>query len=150
MSAGGEFASLIPHAGTMCLLERLVSWSERGAAIATRSHLATNNPLKRAGRLHAINLCEYGAQAMAIHGALMARSEGGSLAPGLLVSLRDVELAATHVESLPGELLVEVERLAAGAAGLQYAFRVSHAGAPLASGRAAIIESRASAQARDR
>ena len=126
----------------MCLLDRVVTWDVRGATLATLSHLAPGNPLRRGSRLHAINLCEYGAQAMAIHGGLVARTEGRRLAPGLLVALREVELAATDVESLAGEILVEVERLEGGTFGLQYSFRVSHAGSMLARGRAAIIESR--------
>jgi predicted hotdog family 3-hydroxylacyl-ACP dehydratase len=80
---------------------------------------------------------------MAVHGALAARAEGRTLEPGMLVSLRDVALADAQVESLPGELRVEAWRLAAGAGGLQYRFRVSHAGAELARGRATVIESRA-------
>jgi predicted hotdog family 3-hydroxylacyl-ACP dehydratase len=126
----------------MCLLDKVVAWDGRSATLATLSHMVPGNPLRRGSRLHAINLCEYGAQAMAIHGGLVARTEGRRLVAGLLVALREVELATTHIESLAGELLVEVERLEAGAVGLQYSFRVSHAGSVLARGRAAIIESR--------
>lgn len=132
--------SLIPHGGAMCLLERIVTRDERGMTLATRTHASPANPLRHGGRLRAIHLCEYGAQAMAVHGGLAAREAGGVLAPGMLVSLREVVLSAGHVELLDGELLVEVERLEAGAAGLQYAFRVTHRGAELARGRAAVIE----------
>lgn len=130
----------------MCLLERIVTRDERGMTLATRTHAASTNPLRQSGRLRAIHLCEYGAQAMAVHGGLAAREAGGVLAPGLLVSLREVVLSADYVESLEGELLVEVERLEAGAAGLQYAFRVTHQGAELARGRAAVIEETAAAR----
>jgi predicted hotdog family 3-hydroxylacyl-ACP dehydratase len=139
-------AGLVPHAGTMCLLERVVAWDERCATVATASHASAVNPLRRAGRLSALCLCEYGAQAMAAHGALVARSSGAPPASGLLVSLREVELKVESVDSMTGELCVEVERLAHGAGGLQYAFRVSHEGTELARGRAAIIESRAAAR----
>ena len=77
---------------------------------------------------------------MAVHGGLMARAMGGKPTPGLLVSLREVALSVDFVESLEGELLVEVERLEAGAAGRQYAFRVTHRDVELARGRAAVIE----------
>jgi predicted hotdog family 3-hydroxylacyl-ACP dehydratase len=125
----------------MCLLEEVVDWNADGATVVTRTHLASWNPLRSGNGLSAISLCEYGAQAMAVHGALVARASGKSLAPGLLVSLRDVELLVASADELPGELRVEVERLG-GAGGLQYRFRVSHAGAVVAQGRAAIIESR--------
>ena len=127
----------------MCLLERIVTQNERGMTLATRTHAAPGNPLRHGGRLRAIHLCEYGAQAMAVHGGLAARAAGGVSTPGLLVSLREVVLSADHVESLDDELLVEVERLEAGVAGLQYAFRVTHRGTELARGRAAVIEAAA-------
>ena len=147
MSEKVVVAELVPHAGTMCLLERVLRWDERGATVATRSHAARDNPLRRDGRLSALCLCEYGAQAMAVHGALIARAAGRSLRPGLLVSLREVRVAPRSVESLSGELLVSIERLADGDAGLQYRFTVSHGSGRLAEGRAAIIESRLAAPA---
>jgi predicted hotdog family 3-hydroxylacyl-ACP dehydratase len=142
-----EVRGLVPHAGSMCLLEGLVSWDAAGATLVTRSHASPANPLRRGGRLSALCLCEYGAQAMAVHGALMARASGRGPAPGLLVSLRDVELFATSVESLPDKLRVEVRRLEGSPGGLQYRFLVTHAGRELARGRAAVIESRDGAQA---
>jgi predicted hotdog family 3-hydroxylacyl-ACP dehydratase len=142
-----EVRDLLPHAGSMCLLEGLVGWDAEGATLVTRSHASTVNPLRRSDRLSALCLCEYGAQAMAVHGALIARASGRGPAPGLLVSLRDVEFFATSVESLPDELRVEVKRLAGSAGGLQYRFLVTHAGRELARGRAAVIESRDGAQA---
>ena len=150
MSAGASIRDLVPHAGSMCLLEDVVARDAERATVIARSHVSSENPLRREGRLSALCLCEYGAQAMAVHGALVARGSGQALAPGFLVSLREVELTVPHVESLPGELRIEVERLAGGASGLQYRFRVTCAGAELARGRGAVIESRAAAQGTDR
>jgi predicted hotdog family 3-hydroxylacyl-ACP dehydratase len=146
VSAGAPIRDLVPHAGSMCLLEDVVAWDAERATVVARSHASPLNPLRREGRLSALCLCEYGAQAMAVHGALVARESGQALAPGLLVSLREVELTATGIESLSGELRIEVERLAGGAGGLQYRFHVTCAGTELARGRAAVIESRAAAQ----
>lgn len=140
MSGPEDVAALVPHAGTMCLLERVLDWDQVGITLATTTHASPANPLRRHGRLDAIHLCEYGAQAMAVHGALAARSRGATRAPGMLVSLREVVWSARSVEALAGELIVRAERLQAGAAGLQYAFRVSHGGVELARGRAAVIE----------
>jgi len=140
MGATDDIRNLIPHAGSMCLLERIVGWNEQGMTLATATHASLTNPLRNHGRLHAIHLCEYGAQAMAVHGGLFARAAGLTATPGLLVSLRDVVLSADSIESLAGELLVEVERLQAGATGLQYAFRITHRDVELARGRAAVIE----------
>lgn len=135
-----DFRALIPHAGAMSLLERIVDWNEDGMTLATGTHALPTNPLRSRNRLRAIHLCEYGAQAMAVHGGLHARTRGGAQRPGLLVSLREVVLSIDTIESLAGELQVDVRRLQAGAAGLQYTFRVTHCGTELARGRAAVIE----------
>jgi len=130
--------TLVPHAGRMCLLERIVSWDDTGVTLATTTHRDPANPLARDGRLRAIHLCEYGAQAMAVHGSLVATARGERARPGLLVSLRDVVLACDFIEDLEGELLVEAVRVHGGAEAWQYDFRVSHAGRPLAQGRAMV------------
>jgi predicted hotdog family 3-hydroxylacyl-ACP dehydratase len=123
----------------MCLLERVLEWDMDSIRLATDTHRSTDNPLRREDRLRAIHLCEYGAQAMAVHGALQAQAGGGAAAPGMLVSLRSVNLACDYVDQLPGSLLVEAQCLQATAASLQYTFRVSHAGELLAAGRAAVV-----------
>jgi predicted hotdog family 3-hydroxylacyl-ACP dehydratase len=89
--------------------------------------------------LRAIHLCEYGAQAMAVHGGLRARAAGGTAAPGMLVSLRAVRFARDYVEDLPGCLRVEAHCLQSGAESLQYEFRIMHQGSTVAEGRAAVV-----------
>jgi predicted hotdog family 3-hydroxylacyl-ACP dehydratase len=122
----------------MCLLERVVGWDDASVTLATTTHRDPANPLARGGRLHAIHLCEYGAQAMAVHGGLTAWRRGERARPGLLVSLRDVVLAGDFVHDLPGELKVEARRLHDSGAAWQYEFRVTHAGRLLAQGRAVV------------
>lgn len=139
MSEMIDIASLIPQAGHMCLLERVLDWNDTHVRLATTTHRAADNPLRSAGRLRALHLCEYGAQAMAVHGGLTARAAGQAARGGLLVSLRGVRLYCRFVEELPGELLVTGERLHDGGTSWQYAFSVVHAGVLLAEGRAAVI-----------
>lgn len=134
-----EWAHLIPHAGTMCLLDEVVAWDETRLHARSASHLRADNPLRGDGMLHAVNLCEYAAQAMAVHGALRERDAGGTARPGFLVALREVELKAERIDDLPGTLQVHVERLITMADSLQYAFRVEHGGNVLANGRAAVM-----------
>ena len=138
MTVEPRIETLVPHAGRMCLLERIVSWDDTGVTLATTTHRDPANPLARDGRLRAIHLCEYGAQAMAVHGSLVATARGERARPGLLVSLRDVVLACDFIEGLEGELLVEAVRVHGGAEAWQYDFRVSHAGRSLANGRAMV------------
>lgn len=139
MLAKSEWAHLIPHAGGMCLLDEVVEWDPMHLHARSASHQRADNPLRADGMLHAVNLCEYAAQAMAVHGALRARADGGRARPGFLVALRDVTLAVERVDDLPGRLQVHVECLIAMADSLQYAFRVEHRGSLLASGRAAVM-----------
>jgi len=135
-----DWAHLIPHAGTMCLLDGVLSWDERTIHAISASHSRMDNPLRSAAGLHAIHLAEYGAQAMAVHGALLARTQGVAAArPGMLVSLRDVQLGAEYVDRLDGRLDVRAECLHADHGGAQYRFRVEHAGCLLASGCATVI-----------
>ena len=134
-----DWAHLIPHAGGMCLLDAVLAWDADGLHAVSESHLRPDNPLRGTHGLHAVHLAEYGAQAMAVHGALLARGRGVEAArPGMLVSLREVRLL---VEQVPreGRLDVHAQCLYADDAGAQYAFRVEHAGRLLASGRAAVI-----------
>jgi len=131
--------ALIPHAGSMCLLERVVTWDEQRAVLATTTHRSPDNPLRSAGRLRCVHLCEYGAQAMAVHGGLLAATAGGRAPPGMLVSLRDVVLAADFIDELPGELRVAAVRLHGTPGSWQYEFSVTHGDRELARGRAAVM-----------
>jgi predicted hotdog family 3-hydroxylacyl-ACP dehydratase len=138
MTADERISALIPHAGTMCLLERIEHWDDSSVTIATTTHRNPANPLAGRSGLRAIHLCEYGAQAMAVHGGLMAHARGERARPGLLVSLRDVTLGCDFVNDLEGELVVEARRLHDSGAAWQYEFRVTHTGKLLAQGRAMV------------
>jgi predicted hotdog family 3-hydroxylacyl-ACP dehydratase len=132
-------AALIPHQGTMCLLDRMVEWGHDHIVLATATHRRHDNPLRLNGRLRAIHLCEYGAQAMAVHGGLSAQAEGRQAQPGFLVSLREVKLSVDFIEQLEGELRVSAKRLLESPGSWQYTFEVQHEGRTLATGRAAIM-----------
>ncbi len=130
---------LIPHQGAMCLWDEVVAWDADTITLHTQSHRDASNPLRSDGSLRAVHLCEYGAQAMAVHGGLRAQSSGSPPRPGLLVALRDVRLHVARIDDLPGALQCEARMLADGAASQQYQFRIVHAGTLLAEGRAAVM-----------
>jgi predicted hotdog family 3-hydroxylacyl-ACP dehydratase len=139
MLAKADWAHLLPHAGAMCLLDAVLAWDAHTLDAVSASHAREDNPLRGAHGLHAVHLAEYGAQAMALHGALLARDRGVHTArPGMLVSLRDVLLTVEYAPA-GGRLDVHVQCLYADERGAQYAFAVEHAGLLLASGRAAVI-----------
>lgn len=139
MPGRDEILALIPHQGAMCLLDRVIDWGKDHVLLATSSHRSAENPLRLDGHLSAVHLCEYGAQAMAVHGGLSARADGKEPQPGFLVSLRDVTLNVDYVDSFDGELLVSAQRLMESPGSWQYSFEVRHGTEVLASGRAAII-----------
>ncbi|MGH8041820.1 MAG: phosphotransferase [Rudaea sp.] len=130
---------LIPHRDAMCLLDAVSAWDETHIHATALSHRDADNPLRADERLHALALCEYGAQAMAIHGGLLAQRDDRAAAPGLLVSLHAVTLHVTRIDDLPDVLDVYAEKLLDGGSSLQYALRVEHRGQVLAVGRAAVM-----------
>ena len=134
-----DIAALIPHRGAMCLLEELLEWDAEHVLAATATHRARDNPLRSGDRLRALHLAEYGAQATALHGGLVANAAGERAKPGMLVSLRDVQLHRLYVDDVPGMLHVEARRVLSGPASWQYSFTVRHAEELLASGRVAIM-----------
>jgi predicted hotdog family 3-hydroxylacyl-ACP dehydratase len=138
MAVDERIAALIPHAGTMCLLERIEHWDDASVTVATTTHRKPDHPLATPSGLRAIHLCEYGAQAMAVHGGLAAHARGERARPGVLVTLKDVILGCDFVQDLEGELLVEAQRLHDSGTAWQYEFRVTHAGRLLAQGRATV------------
>lgn len=132
-------ARLIPHAGRMCLLDTVDAWDAEGIRCSTRSHLDLQNPLRSGGRLAALQLCEYGAQATAVHGGLEAAAQGGKARPGLLAALREVEFSVDRIDDIAEALTVIAQRQLAGAGGCLYRFRVSAGNRWPARGRVSVI-----------
>ena len=131
--------SLIPHAGAMCLLDAIQQWTDEQIVCTTHSHIDAKNPLRHGNRLAALHLAEYGAQTMAIHGGLLAEKSGGRAQPGMLVSIRDLQLEVDRLDDLPAPLIVQARRLVADAGGWMYQFEAEAAGRHLGSGRVAVL-----------
>ena len=134
-----DIGSLLPHAGTARMIERVVRWDRESIVAATTRHRAADNPLRKDGRLAAVHLAEFGAQAMAIHGGLLTIADGGTPRPALLVSVRNLAVSRDYIDELPGELEITARVLLAGAGGFQYSFEVHHSGDLIASGRVAAM-----------
>jgi len=131
--------ALVPHQGAMCLWDEVAAWDAASIRLRARNHRDPAHPLRSGGRLHAVHLCEYGAQAMAVHGGLRAGDGGGRARPGVLVALRGIILHVERIDDLPGELECEAHPLAETTDSQQYAFRITHRGDVLAEGRAAVM-----------
>jgi hypothetical protein len=74
MLASSQWAELIPHAGAMRLLDAVVDWNMATIHAIGERHGRSDHPLCDETGLHAMHLAEYGAQAAAVHGALLAVS----------------------------------------------------------------------------
>ncbi len=130
-----QLLRLVPHAGAMCLLDRVLEYSESEIRCATCSHLDPANPLRRGGMLSALHLVEYAAQAMAAHGALAAE---GRPQAGMLAALRDIRLHVRQIHDVAGDLTVHARRRLAQREGSLYEFSVAGGGRVLCEGRIAI------------
>jgi predicted hotdog family 3-hydroxylacyl-ACP dehydratase len=132
-------ARRIPHHGTMCLLDRLDGWSASEIRCSSAQHRLAANPLRSASGLLAPAAIEFAAQAMALHGSLVA-PPGTEPSPGYIASVRNVRFGAMRLDTAAGDLQIHATRLAGGANEVMYAFSVGDAaGAVLAEGRAAVV-----------
>ena len=131
-------AARIPHQGSMCLLDAVLAWDSGQIHCRASSHRQPDNPLRAAARLGAACGIEYAAQAMAVHGALLAPA-GAPPRPGYLASVRSVQLAVDRLDDLAQDLDIVAERLSGDENNILYHFRVEHAGDLLLSGRAAVM-----------
>jgi predicted hotdog family 3-hydroxylacyl-ACP dehydratase len=130
-------AARVPHAGAMCLLERLLRWSGDDIVCSVRDHDSADHPL------------ELASQAMALHGALAA-GPGAAATPGFLASARDLALHVPRLNDRPGPLQVHATRLAGDRGQAIYRFELHDAaGALLAEGRATVVLDRPLALAGD-
>ena len=132
-----EFAPLIPHAGAMNLLGRVLAYDEESLHAVTACHRRADHPLRRAGRLATVMGIEFAAQAMAIHGALMAG--GDSARPGYLALVREVRWTVERLDAVADDLDIRVRRLFVQTDSSLYEFSLRSAERLLLEGRAAVF-----------
>ena len=130
---------LIPHHGTMCLLDTVERWDETSILCTTASHRDATNPLRRDNRLEAICGLEYAAQAMAVHVGLLQQGKDRRLAVGYLGAVKKLILQATRLDDVTGNLTVQATRLVGEVDCFIYAFQVSAERHDLLDGRASIF-----------
>ena len=123
----------------MCLLDTVIHWDDHSILCLSETHRDPLNPLRRNGRLSALHLFEYGAQAAAIHGGLRARRVGETAPPGYLAALRHGELYVERVDDIREPLQLHAKRLFGENANTVYECEVSAGDKLLARGRVTII-----------
>jgi predicted hotdog family 3-hydroxylacyl-ACP dehydratase len=123
----------------MCLLDAVVAWDDARIHALATSHRRADNPLRTAGGLLSPNAIEYAAQAMALHGGLIAPA-GSEPSAGFLASARNVRLAVPRLDEIEGVLHVHAQRVSGDASQILYEFAVKdEAGRALAEGRAVVV-----------
>ena len=133
-------AARVPHQGRMCLLDTVEQVTASDVVCTAISHIAPDNPMREAGRLGAAAGIEYAAQAMALHGALVAEARG--VPPptmGFLVSVRAVVLHVSRLDDAGERLTVQVHSDADNGDHSIYTFALSADGRPLIDGRAIVM-----------
>ncbi|MBU1689823.1 MAG: 3-hydroxylacyl-ACP dehydratase [Gammaproteobacteria bacterium] len=129
----------IPHQGSTCLLDRVENWDPQRIQCRAISHHSADNPLRANGRLGAACGIEYAAQAMAVHGALLAPPDSACARVGYLVSVRGAKLHVPRLDDIAADLLVEASCITRSENNILYQFSVSAAGRLLLEGRAAVV-----------
>ena len=135
----------------MCLLDEVLSWDATRIRCRSGTHRDADNPLRSHGRLGAACGIEYAAQAMAVHGALVAasaplassmthevRESIDTTAVGYLASVRNVVLYVARLDDLQSDLIASAQRITGDGRTVLYEFSVWGA-QQLLSGRASIV-----------
>jgi predicted hotdog family 3-hydroxylacyl-ACP dehydratase len=135
--------SHIPHQGGMCLLDEVLSWNAVRVQCRSSTHRDLTNPLRAHDRLAAVCGIEYAAQAMAVHGALIASrittSPKSAAVAGYLASVRNVVLYADRLDNVEGDLVAMAELVTGDERTVLYDFSVSCGERVLMAGRATIV-----------
>ena len=95
----------------MCLLECVEEWDEQGIQCRATSHRALDNPLRANGRLGTACGIEYAAQAMAVHGALLAPPDSTAARVGYLVSVRGTRMHVARLDDIAADLHYQARQM---------------------------------------
>ncbi|HTD02946.1 hydroxymyristoyl-ACP dehydratase [Undibacterium sp.] len=136
-----DIPSLIPHQRGMCLLEQVVSWDETWIRCLTSSHHNPAHPLRSKSGLLSVCGVEYAAQAIAVHGGLIAAQQPDFRASsiGYLANAKDVSWSVDRLDDIDGDLQVDAEQLISEGGRSIYAFNLSAGGRDLMQGRIAVV-----------
>lgn len=131
-----QVAGMLPHDGSMMLIDQVERWSEAEITCRTASHRLIDNPLRSGNQLTVFCGIEYGAQAMAIHGALIG---DGEKRQGLLASLKGVNAHVDRLDNIEGDLIIHARLLLRQRMSFIYDFSVSAGDAKVLTGQASVF-----------
>ncbi len=143
-----EITARIPHAGRMVLLDEVSEWDRDNIVCRSAMHQDRGNPLFVGGQLSSVCAIEFAAQAMAVHGSLLAQKDLPSSPSnavtdkpraGFIASVRNVHMEVERLDDVRGVLTIEANRESGDDARVLYLFEVRSGERVLVSGRAAVV-----------
>ncbi len=123
----------------MCLLDCVESWDKQQILCRAVNHRDIDNPLRANNRLSTVCGIEYAAQAMAVHGALLAPEDTTIARVGYLVSVRGTQIHVPRLDNIAADLNIEATCITRNENNILYQFSLSAAGQLLLNGRAAVV-----------
>ncbi len=138
LASKAEIARVIPHTGSMCLLDGVLECDAQRIRCVSGTHRATDNPMRSGNVLLALCGIEYAAQAMAVHGAWDAKYEQKPRA-GYLAALRDVTCDRMRLDDLSDDLIIDAEKAVGDEARVIYQFTIRAGDNKIMSGRATVV-----------
>jgi len=130
--------NLLPHVGAMRMIAAVVRWSTEDVECTVLNHCDPANPMRIDGRLPAVCGLEYGAQAMALHGALIAGRDAKPRV-GLLVAAHELAWRVARLDTIAGALTVHARCLLGSPHQVAYEFDLRDGERSLVHGRASVI-----------
>lgn len=134
--------TLLPHAGRMRLVDRIVSYDEQHIVCESDSHRAADHPLADGGTLSIVAGLEYGAQAMAIHGGLLAavaHPQRPRARHGFLVAASDLTWFVERLDACASPLIIEAINELRSDQHVAYRFEIRAADVTVLRGRASVL-----------
>jgi predicted hotdog family 3-hydroxylacyl-ACP dehydratase len=141
-----DVGGLIPHRGTMCLLDSVDRWNEEEILCRATSHRRVDHPLRDPAGLRGLSAIEYGAQAIAAHVGLLKRAACSEPSIGWLVAARDVEVFVPLLNQLDSILTVRARVVLTQDAGAVYDVTVTAGAQQVMTGRLSVMMDRSTMQ----
>jgi predicted hotdog family 3-hydroxylacyl-ACP dehydratase len=122
----------------MSLLDAVLAWDSERITCRSRAHRSPDHPLRSRFGLGGATAIELAAQAMAVHGALLAGEREAAARVGRLASVRGVEILADRLDTVGDDLIIACERIAGDERSALYQFTVTAGACAVLRGRATI------------
>jgi predicted hotdog family 3-hydroxylacyl-ACP dehydratase len=143
MIAPLDLAQLLPHSGRMVMIDRVSHWDPDSIVCTSTRHLDPTNPLRGRRGLAAVCGLEFGAQAMAIHGSLVAARSAvhsaGAPRFGMIIAANQLAWSSPLLDDAGDQLTIRAWRLFGSDNQIVYGFALDGRVAGLVTGRASVI-----------